>query len=45
MSALSVKNISKIFPALNNKNQSVQALQDVSLKVNENEFVSILDLS
>jgi len=42
MSALSVKNISKIFPALNNKNQSVQALQDVSLEVNENEFVSIL---
>jgi NitT/TauT family transport system ATP-binding protein len=42
MSALSVKNVSKIFPALNNKNQSVQALQDVSLEVNENEFVSIL---
>lgn len=42
MSALSVKNVSKIFPALNNKNQSVHALQDVSLEVNENEFVSIL---
>ena len=42
MSALSVKNVSKIFPALNNKNQSVLALQDVSLEVNENEFVSIL---
>lgn len=42
MSALSVKNVSKIFPALNNKNQSVQALLDVSLEVNENEFVSIL---
>jgi NitT/TauT family transport system ATP-binding protein len=42
MSALSVKNVSKIFPALNNKNQSVQALLDVSMEVNENEFVSIL---
>ena len=41
MSALRVENISKIFPAVN-KSAAVQALQNVSLDVNTNEFVSIL---
>lgn len=42
MSALKVEHLSKIYPALNNKGQAVQALDDVSLEVNKNEFVSIL---
>ena len=41
MSALRVENVSKIFPAVN-KSTAVQALQNVSLDVNTNEFVSIL---
>ena len=41
MSALRVENVSKIFPAAN-KSTAVQALQNVSLDVNTNEFVSIL---
>jgi NitT/TauT family transport system ATP-binding protein len=41
MSALRVENVSKIFPAVN-KSAAVQALQNVSLDVNTNEFVSIL---
>ncbi|MEY4111972.1 MAG: hypothetical protein RL082_473 [Pseudomonadota bacterium] len=41
MSALKVENVSKIFPAAN-KSAAVQALQNVSLDVNTNEFVSIL---
>ena len=41
MSALRVENVSKIFPAVN-KSNAVQALQNVSLDVNTNEFVSIL---
>lgn len=41
MSALRVENVSKIFPAAN-KSAAVQALQNVSLDVNTNEFVSIL---
>ncbi len=41
MSALKVENVSKIFPAVN-KSTAVQALQNVSLDVNTNEFVSIL---
>lgn len=41
MSALKVENVSKIFPAIN-KSHAVQALQDISLEVKTNEFVSIL---
>jgi NitT/TauT family transport system ATP-binding protein len=41
MSALRVENVSKIFPAVS-KSAAVQALQNVSLDVNTNEFVSIL---
>ena len=41
MSALRVENVSKIFLAVN-KSAAVQALQNVSLDVNTNEFVSIL---
>ena len=41
MSALKVENVSKIFPAIN-KSYAVQALQDISLEVKTNEFVSIL---
>ena len=41
MSALRVETVSKIFPAVN-KSTAVQALQNVSLDVNTNEFVSIL---
>jgi NitT/TauT family transport system ATP-binding protein len=41
MSALKVENVNKIFPAAN-KSPAVQALKDVSLEVNKNEFVSIL---
>jgi NitT/TauT family transport system ATP-binding protein len=40
MSALKVENVSKIFPAIN-KSHAVQALQDISLEVKTNEFVSI----
>jgi NitT/TauT family transport system ATP-binding protein len=42
MSALKVEHLSKIYPALNGQGQAVQALEDVSLEVNKNEFVSIL---
>jgi NitT/TauT family transport system ATP-binding protein len=41
MSALKVENVSKIFPAIN-RSHAVQALQDISLEVKTNEFVSIL---
>ena len=41
MSALKVENVSKIFPAIN-KSHAVQSLQDISLEVKTNEFVSIL---
>jgi len=41
MSALKVENVSKIFPAIN-KSHAVKALQDISLEVKTNEFVSIL---
>ena len=41
MSALKVENVSKIFPAIN-KSHAVQALQDISLEVKTNEFVSLL---
>ncbi len=41
MPALKVENVSKIFPAIN-KSHAVQALQDISLEVKTNEFVSIL---
>jgi NitT/TauT family transport system ATP-binding protein len=41
MSALKVENVSKIFPAIN-KSHAVQALQDISLDLKTNEFVSIL---
>ena len=42
MSALKVEHLSKIYPALNSQGQAVQALENVSLEVNKNEFVSIL---
>ena len=42
MSALKVEHLSKIYPALNGQGQAVQALENVSLEVNKNEFVSIL---
>ncbi|MCE7529056.1 ABC transporter ATP-binding protein [Polynucleobacter sp. IMCC 29146] len=42
MSDLKVEHLSKIYPALNGQGQAVQALEDVSLEVNKNEFVSIL---
>ena len=41
MSALKVENVSKIFPAIN-RSHAVQALQDISLEVKTNEFVSIV---
>ena len=41
MSALKVENVSKIFLAIN-RSHAVQALQDISLEVKTNEFVSIL---
>ena len=44
MSALKVEHLSKIYPALNGQGQAVQALEDVSLEVNKNEFVSILGM-
>jgi NitT/TauT family transport system ATP-binding protein len=39
---LSVKRVSKVFGTLDNGAQSVKALDDVSLDVNEGEFVSII---